>query len=170
MDGRFTALEEMMKKMLEAKQNPTTSEVREATGDNGRCRNTNPFRGRENMEVEIHEGNDGMPPLELLSREEMSMGYERRGKGSLAGVKGRKLSIGQQFTVYKLQDSRGTARKKSGKTEGHVVKNWEGWLRLREDGVQPLMVLAWDAVLVHDKMVKDMEKENGKGVPLWYRR
>ncbi|XP_028551196.1 uncharacterized protein LOC114579773 [Dendrobium catenatum] len=29
------------------------------------------------------------------------------------------------------------------------------------------MVLAGDAVLVHDKMVKDMEKENGKGVPLW---
>ncbi|KAI0523409.1 hypothetical protein KFK09_005804 [Dendrobium nobile] len=32
MEGRFTALENMMKKMLEDKQNPVTSETREATG------------------------------------------------------------------------------------------------------------------------------------------
>ncbi|PKU87212.1 hypothetical protein MA16_Dca009360 [Dendrobium catenatum] len=79
MDGRLTALEEMMKKMLEGKPNPTTSETREATGDNGRYRNLNPLRGRDTTEVEILDGNDGMPPLEPLSREEMSMGYERRG-------------------------------------------------------------------------------------------
>ncbi|PKU62248.1 hypothetical protein MA16_Dca028605 [Dendrobium catenatum] len=68
MDGRFTSLEEMMKKMLEGKPNPTTTKAREATGDNGRNGNPNPLRGRETTEVEILDGNDGMPPLEPLSR------------------------------------------------------------------------------------------------------
>ncbi|KAL0904451.1 hypothetical protein M5K25_026567 [Dendrobium thyrsiflorum] len=75
MDGRFTALEEMMKKMLEDKQKPAISKT---TGGHGRGGNPNPFRGRENPEVEVLEGDDGMPPQEPLSREEMSMGYDRR--------------------------------------------------------------------------------------------
>ncbi|KAL0904327.1 hypothetical protein M5K25_026419 [Dendrobium thyrsiflorum] len=75
MDGRFTALEEMMKKMLEDKQKTTTSET---TGGHRRGGNPNPFRGRENPKVEVLEGDDGMPPLEPLSREERSIGFERR--------------------------------------------------------------------------------------------
>ncbi|KAL0904110.1 hypothetical protein M5K25_026184 [Dendrobium thyrsiflorum] len=78
MDGRFAALEDLMKKMLEDKQKPATSESKKAIGGHGGGRNPNPFRGRENPEVEVLEGDDGMPPLEPLSREEMSMGYDRR--------------------------------------------------------------------------------------------
>ncbi|KAL0927604.1 hypothetical protein M5K25_001792 [Dendrobium thyrsiflorum] len=76
MDGRFAASEEMMKKMLEDKQKTATLET---TGNHGSGRNPNPFRGRENPEVEVLEGEDGMPPLELLSREGMSQAYDRRG-------------------------------------------------------------------------------------------
>ncbi|KAH0466893.1 hypothetical protein IEQ34_004131 [Dendrobium chrysotoxum] len=54
-------------------------EARETTGGHGRGGNLNPLRGRENPEVEILEGKDGMPPLKPLCREDMSMGYERRG-------------------------------------------------------------------------------------------
>ncbi|KAL0911562.1 hypothetical protein M5K25_019711 [Dendrobium thyrsiflorum] len=75
MDGRFAALEEM-KKMLEDKQKTTTSKT---TGNHGREGNLNLFRGREISEVEVLEGEDGMPPLEPLSREEMSQAYDRRG-------------------------------------------------------------------------------------------
>ncbi|KAL0921419.1 hypothetical protein M5K25_008486 [Dendrobium thyrsiflorum] len=74
-DGRFAALEDLMKKMIEDKQKPATSET---TGGHGRGGSPNPFRGRENPEVEVLEGNDGMPPLEPLSREEMCMGYDKR--------------------------------------------------------------------------------------------
>ncbi|KAL0906013.1 hypothetical protein M5K25_024473 [Dendrobium thyrsiflorum] len=45
MDGRFTALEDMMKKMLEDKQKPATSESKETTGGHGKGGNLNPFRG-----------------------------------------------------------------------------------------------------------------------------
>ncbi|PKU80130.1 hypothetical protein MA16_Dca024589 [Dendrobium catenatum] len=41
--------------------------------------NPSTFKGRENLEVKILKGEDGMPPLEQLSREEMSIGYARRG-------------------------------------------------------------------------------------------
>ncbi|KAL0918622.1 hypothetical protein M5K25_010640 [Dendrobium thyrsiflorum] len=64
-----------MKKMIEDKQKPATSKT---TGGHGRGGNPNPFRGRENPEVEVLEGSDGMPHLEPLSREDMSMGYDRR--------------------------------------------------------------------------------------------
>ncbi|KAL0908532.1 hypothetical protein M5K25_023028 [Dendrobium thyrsiflorum] len=73
---RFAALEDLMKKMLEDKQKPITSET---VGDHGRGGNTNPFSEKENPEVEVLEGEGGMPPLEPLSREEMSLGYDRRG-------------------------------------------------------------------------------------------
>ncbi|KAL0907560.1 hypothetical protein M5K25_021976 [Dendrobium thyrsiflorum] len=76
MDGRFIALEEMMKKMLEDKQKMATSET---TGNHGRGGNPNPFRGGGNSEVEVLEGEDGMPHIEPLSREEMSQAYDRRG-------------------------------------------------------------------------------------------
>ncbi|KAL0921336.1 hypothetical protein M5K25_008399 [Dendrobium thyrsiflorum] len=79
MDGRFAVLENMMNKMLEDKKKPATSKSKETTGSHGRGGNPNPFRGRKNSEVEILEGDYGMPPLEPLSREEFSMGYERRG-------------------------------------------------------------------------------------------
>ncbi|KAL0924099.1 hypothetical protein M5K25_004905 [Dendrobium thyrsiflorum] len=75
-DRRFAVLEDLMKKMMEDKQKLATSET---TGGHGRGENPNPSRGRENSEVEDLEGDDGMPPLEPLSREEMSMGYDRRG-------------------------------------------------------------------------------------------
>ncbi|PKU78550.1 hypothetical protein MA16_Dca011107 [Dendrobium catenatum] len=69
MDGRFTSLEDLMKKMLEEKQKSATSESKETTGVQGRGGIPNPFKGRENPEVEVHDGEDGMPPLEPLSRE-----------------------------------------------------------------------------------------------------
>ncbi|KAL0909077.1 hypothetical protein M5K25_023601 [Dendrobium thyrsiflorum] len=75
-EGRFAALEE---KMPEDKQKSATSESKETTSGHGRGGNPNLFWGRENPEVEVLEGDDGMPPLEPLSREEMSMGYDRRG-------------------------------------------------------------------------------------------
>ncbi|KAL0927579.1 hypothetical protein M5K25_001763 [Dendrobium thyrsiflorum] len=75
MDGRFVALEELMKKMIDDKQNPTSSETIDGQGKGG---NPNPSRGRENLEVEVLEGDDGMPPLEPLSREELSRGYDRQ--------------------------------------------------------------------------------------------
>ncbi|KAL0920118.1 hypothetical protein M5K25_009229 [Dendrobium thyrsiflorum] len=78
MDGKFAALEDLMKKMLEEKQKSATSESKETTGGHERGGNPNPFRVRENSEVEVLEGDDEMPPLESLSREEMSMGYDRR--------------------------------------------------------------------------------------------
>ncbi|KAI0510943.1 hypothetical protein KFK09_011554 [Dendrobium nobile] len=77
MDGRFAALKDMMKKMLRDKQNQVTLEAKEAIGGHGRGGNPNPLRERENPE--FLEGDDGMLPLESLSREEMSMGYEIRG-------------------------------------------------------------------------------------------
>ncbi|KAL0918207.1 hypothetical protein M5K25_010201 [Dendrobium thyrsiflorum] len=46
MDGRFAALEDMMKKMLEDKQKPATSESKETTGGHKRGGIPNPFRGR----------------------------------------------------------------------------------------------------------------------------
>ncbi|KAH0463358.1 hypothetical protein IEQ34_007940 [Dendrobium chrysotoxum] len=71
-------MEEMLKKLLEVKTNPTTSKAREHVGGSGSGGNPNIFRGRENPEVEILEGEDGIPPLESLSREEMSIGYARK--------------------------------------------------------------------------------------------
>ncbi|KAL0914019.1 hypothetical protein M5K25_017516 [Dendrobium thyrsiflorum] len=75
MDGRFAALEDLMKKMIDDKQKPASSET---IGGHGRGGNPNPSGGRENPEVEVLEGDDGMPPLEPLSREELSRGYDRR--------------------------------------------------------------------------------------------
>ncbi|KAH0454565.1 hypothetical protein IEQ34_016489 [Dendrobium chrysotoxum] len=79
MEGKFIVVEDMLKKLLEAKSNPATLEEKENTGGHGRGGNPNMFKGRENPEVEILEGEDGMPHLESLSREEMSIGYERGG-------------------------------------------------------------------------------------------
>ncbi|KAL0905545.1 hypothetical protein M5K25_023973 [Dendrobium thyrsiflorum] len=79
MDGKFVVMEDMLKKLLEVKPNTTTSETKEANGGQERGGNPNPFKERENQEVEILEGEDGMPPLEPISREEMSIEYERRG-------------------------------------------------------------------------------------------
>ncbi|KAL0925268.1 hypothetical protein M5K25_003588 [Dendrobium thyrsiflorum] len=57
---------------------PATSEVRGTNGDHGRRGNPNLFKGRENPDVDILEGEDGMSPLELLSREKISTGFNRR--------------------------------------------------------------------------------------------
>ncbi|KAL0915178.1 hypothetical protein M5K25_015578 [Dendrobium thyrsiflorum] len=78
MEGKFAIMEEMLKKLLEVKTAPKTSEARGTNDDHGRKGNPNMFRGRENPDVEILEGEDGMPPLEPLSREEISTGFERR--------------------------------------------------------------------------------------------
>ncbi|PKU64411.1 hypothetical protein MA16_Dca025453 [Dendrobium catenatum] len=47
LERKFTAMEEMMKKLLEMKTNPATSEVRETTDGHGMGGNPNPLRGGE---------------------------------------------------------------------------------------------------------------------------
>ncbi|KAL0903322.1 hypothetical protein M5K25_027693 [Dendrobium thyrsiflorum] len=98
-DGRFAALEDLMKKMNEDKQKPATSET---TGGPGRGGNPNPFRGRENPKVEVLEGDYGMPPLELLSTEEMSMGYDRRGADFVIAEVLNLKGEGKKFSVVVL--------------------------------------------------------------------
>ncbi|KAL0921105.1 hypothetical protein M5K25_008140 [Dendrobium thyrsiflorum] len=78
MDGRFTIMEDMLKKLLEVKPNSMTSEAKETTGSHERGGNHKISREGENPEVEILEG-DEMPPLEPLSRKEISIMYEWRG-------------------------------------------------------------------------------------------
>ncbi|KAL0922161.1 hypothetical protein M5K25_006126 [Dendrobium thyrsiflorum] len=78
MEGKFVVMEEILKKLLELKTNPTTSEARETIGGHGRGGNPNMSSERENPEIEILEGEDDMPPLEPLSKEERSTGFERR--------------------------------------------------------------------------------------------
>ncbi|KAL0927506.1 hypothetical protein M5K25_001681 [Dendrobium thyrsiflorum] len=78
MEGKFAIMEEMLKKLLEVKITPATSEARGTNGDHGRRGNPNQFKGRENPDVEILEGENGMPPLEPLSMEEISTGLHRR--------------------------------------------------------------------------------------------
>ncbi|KAL0910714.1 hypothetical protein M5K25_018796 [Dendrobium thyrsiflorum] len=77
MEGKFAMMEEILKKLLEVKTAPATSEARETIGSQGRRGNPNMFRGRKNPEVEILEGEDDTPPLEPLSREDRSTGFER---------------------------------------------------------------------------------------------
>ncbi|KAL0922170.1 hypothetical protein M5K25_006136 [Dendrobium thyrsiflorum] len=104
MDGKFATLEEMMKKMFEDKQKPVTSET---TGDHRRGGNLNSFRGRENPEVEVLEGDDGMPPPEPLSREEMSMEYDRRSayfEGGREEFHRRESSIADRIQDIKKKD------------------------------------------------------------------
>ncbi|KAL0920102.1 hypothetical protein M5K25_009212 [Dendrobium thyrsiflorum] len=79
MEGKFTVVEEMLKKFIEAKPKKATSETRETIGGQGGGGNPNPIRGGENQEVEILEEEDEMTHLEPISREDMSSGYERRG-------------------------------------------------------------------------------------------
>ncbi|KAL0909530.1 hypothetical protein M5K25_020406 [Dendrobium thyrsiflorum] len=112
MDGRFAAIEEMMKKMLEDKQKTTTSEN---TGNHGRG-NPNPFRGRENPEVEVLGAEDGMPPLEPFSREEMSQAYDRRGANFMgrreefshraADFEGRRRNYDEEFKYDRRREDR----------------------------------------------------------------
>ncbi|KAL0902927.1 hypothetical protein M5K25_028383 [Dendrobium thyrsiflorum] len=78
MEGKFVIMEEMLKKLLKMKTAPATSEARGTNGDYRRRGNPNLFKGRENPDVEVLEGEDGMPPLEPLSREEISTGFDRR--------------------------------------------------------------------------------------------
>ncbi|KAL0910586.1 hypothetical protein M5K25_021584 [Dendrobium thyrsiflorum] len=78
MEGKFAVMEEMLKKLLEVKTAPATSKAREIIGGHGKRGNPNMFRGRENPEVEIVEGEVGMSLLEPLSRDEMSTGFERK--------------------------------------------------------------------------------------------
>ncbi|KAL0920148.1 hypothetical protein M5K25_009262 [Dendrobium thyrsiflorum] len=73
MEEKFAVMEEMLKKLLEVKTAPAISEARETIGGHGRRGNSNMFRGRENPEVEILEGEDGMP-----LREEKRTGFEGR--------------------------------------------------------------------------------------------
>ncbi|KAL0926052.1 hypothetical protein M5K25_004433 [Dendrobium thyrsiflorum] len=76
--GKFIVVEELPKELLEAKPNVTISETKEASGGQGRGGNPNSFRRGKNQEVKILEGEDGMPPLEPIFMDEMSIGYERR--------------------------------------------------------------------------------------------
>ncbi|KAL0908182.1 hypothetical protein M5K25_022659 [Dendrobium thyrsiflorum] len=124
MDGRFAALKEMMKKMLEGKQKTATSET---TDDHGRGGNPNPFGGRENPEVEVLEGDDGMPPLEPLSREEMIMGYDRRGVDFV----GRREEIhcrGTDFEGRREEYDEGFGTFLCGKSSHKDVKDKSSWL------------------------------------------
>ncbi|KAH0456698.1 hypothetical protein IEQ34_014605 [Dendrobium chrysotoxum] len=97
----------MLKKLMEMKTNPTTSEVRETVDGHGIGGNPNPSRGRKNPEVEILEGEDDMPPLEPLSREEMSQGIQvgwlkwRNASGLLCD---RKVPLKLKGKFYKMVD------------------------------------------------------------------
>ncbi|KAL0918614.1 hypothetical protein M5K25_010632 [Dendrobium thyrsiflorum] len=91
----------------EDKQNPATSEAKETTGGHRRGGNPSPFRGRENSEVEIIEGDDGMPPLEPLSREEISMGYERRGVDFEEVRRGACNETGNQKSLFRRSQRTG---------------------------------------------------------------
>ncbi|KAL0907927.1 hypothetical protein M5K25_022383 [Dendrobium thyrsiflorum] len=99
MDVRFAALEDMMRKMFEDKQKPATLESKETTRGHGRGGNPNPFRGRKNSEVEVLEGDDRMPPLEPLSREEMSMGYDKRGHANGGQVSDNPISKESELSL-----------------------------------------------------------------------
>ncbi|KAL0916089.1 hypothetical protein M5K25_013571 [Dendrobium thyrsiflorum] len=78
-DGIFAAVEEMLKKLLKTKPNTTVPDTKEATSRHGSGGNLNLLKGRKDQAVETLDGEDGMPPLEPISREEMSIEYERRG-------------------------------------------------------------------------------------------
>ncbi|KAH0466742.1 hypothetical protein IEQ34_003980 [Dendrobium chrysotoxum] len=97
-------MEEMLKKLIEMKTNPATSEVRETTDGQGKDGNPNPPRGRKNTEVEILEVEDDMPPLKPLSREEMSQGSKDKASvrwsavGSLHGIG---LKVGEGDLIHR---------------------------------------------------------------------
>ncbi|KAL0906618.1 hypothetical protein M5K25_025128 [Dendrobium thyrsiflorum] len=79
MDKKCAVVEEMLKKLHDAQPKTTSSEAKGATNGQGSGRNPIPIRRRENQEVEILEGENGTPPLEPISREEMSSIFERMG-------------------------------------------------------------------------------------------
>ncbi|KAL0913520.1 hypothetical protein M5K25_016986 [Dendrobium thyrsiflorum] len=53
MEGKFAVMEEMLKKLLELKTNPTTSEARDTTGGHGRDGNPNMSRRRESRNRDL---------------------------------------------------------------------------------------------------------------------
>ncbi|KAL0906339.1 hypothetical protein M5K25_024826 [Dendrobium thyrsiflorum] len=71
--------ERNVEKVLEAQPKTTISEAKAAIDGQESGGNPYPRRRGENQEVEILEGKDGMPPLELIFKEEMSSRYERMG-------------------------------------------------------------------------------------------
>ncbi|KAL0903951.1 hypothetical protein M5K25_026015 [Dendrobium thyrsiflorum] len=110
MDGKFVVVEEMLKKLLEEKSKTMVTNIRAATGGQGSVGNPNLFRGRENQEVKILEGEDGMPPLEPLSREEMSRGDEQRD-----------ADFARRGVEYECRDN----RHKTNMNKAEIARTWK---------------------------------------------
>ncbi|KAL0912714.1 hypothetical protein M5K25_018706 [Dendrobium thyrsiflorum] len=70
-NGKFAIMEETMRKMLEVQIKITPLEARGAVGNQGSGENPNPIRQRE--DVEILEGEERIPLLEPIPREESEL-------------------------------------------------------------------------------------------------
>ncbi|KAH0459727.1 hypothetical protein IEQ34_012541 [Dendrobium chrysotoxum] len=149
MEEKFAVMEEMLKKLLEAKIKAVTSEAKETIGGHGRDENPNTFRGRENPEVEILEGEDGMSPLEPLSREERSSDYARRVKKMDAlegemeqlkvgveekyvGVEGRLSAIENRFRNF--EEMMKKMLETQSKASTTILRGEPGGKEIQEDG------------------------------------
>ncbi|KAL0917947.1 hypothetical protein M5K25_013056 [Dendrobium thyrsiflorum] len=80
-DGEFSIMEEMLKKLFEGQTKILPSKVREAADSQGSGENPKPIRRREDQEVEILEGAEKMPHLEPIPREESGREYVERREG-----------------------------------------------------------------------------------------
>ncbi|KAL0926589.1 hypothetical protein M5K25_002828 [Dendrobium thyrsiflorum] len=78
MEGRFSNLEDMMKKILELHIQPTTSEVRALVHGQRSRGNPNISTMGDDPEVEILGDRKNMPPLKPITRREMGEGYGMR--------------------------------------------------------------------------------------------
>ncbi|KAL0914130.1 hypothetical protein M5K25_017638 [Dendrobium thyrsiflorum] len=75
MDGNFSSLGEMLKKFLEGQPKMASSKAREAFGNPGSGKNSNPIRQREDQEVNTRKEKKRIPLLEPIFREEPGRGY-----------------------------------------------------------------------------------------------
>ncbi|PKU64710.1 hypothetical protein MA16_Dca017652 [Dendrobium catenatum] len=70
----------MLKKMLESQTKILPSEGREGIDRQGDGKNPEPIRQRGDQEVETRKGEERIPLLEPIPKEESSRGYEERHK------------------------------------------------------------------------------------------
>ncbi|KAL0920850.1 hypothetical protein M5K25_007865 [Dendrobium thyrsiflorum] len=78
MEGRFSNLEDMMNKILELHTQPEISQARALVGGQGSGGNPDIDTMRDDREVEILGDRENMPPLEMITRREMSKRYNMR--------------------------------------------------------------------------------------------
>ncbi|PKU74064.1 hypothetical protein MA16_Dca011774 [Dendrobium catenatum] len=78
MDEKFFSMGEMLKKVLEGQTIISPSEGREGTDNQGDGKNPKPIRQRGDQEVETRKGEEKIPLLDLIPREEQGRGYEDR--------------------------------------------------------------------------------------------